>query len=127
MAQRLIKSVADLLQKLIYRDIVDVHAQCQCVDEHTHRVCYFQIRTATADGAQIHLTVVGVARHHVCRGGKEEVGGCDFLPAAERGSLFVIGFAHRFADNSLPVGLRHIRWYLTCSLTSLQLLSEKRL
>ena len=58
--KRLFKSLAGGTEKIGDGHIVNSEAQCQCVDEHTHRVGDFEIAAPAADGAKIDLTVVGV-------------------------------------------------------------------
>ena len=59
--QGLVERVAGILQELADGYIVDAHAQCQGVDKHTHGVGNLQVAASAAHGAQIDITVVGIA------------------------------------------------------------------
>ena len=127
MAQRLVESLTHLFQVFAHRHIVNLQSEGEGVDEHTHRVGNLQIRTSAADGAEIHLAVIGVTRDDIARGCEEEVSWCDLLLTAESGSLVVIRRADSLADKALLVCLGQIGRNLTRTFAGLQLLGEELL
>ena len=60
MTQCLVKGVAGGLEEVAHSHVIDTHAQCKRIDKHAHRVGYLEIAAATAHGAQIHITIVGI-------------------------------------------------------------------
>ena len=60
MAQRLVEGLTHLFQIFAHRHIVDLQSEGERVDKHTNRIGNLQVRTSAADGAEIHLAVVGV-------------------------------------------------------------------
>ena len=119
MAQSLVEGLAGGAKEVADRYIVDVHAQGECVDKHTNGVGNLQVRTTAADRAEIHLTVVGIARYHIGCGCQEQMGRRDFLLAAENSCALEVGHANLFANPSLLIGLRQVGGNLAGTLASL--------
>ena len=64
-AQCLVEGIAGLTEEVGHRHVIDTEAEGEGVDEHTHGVGNLQVRTATADGTEIYIAVVGVAADNV--------------------------------------------------------------
>ena len=107
-AQRLVEGVADLMEVFTHRHIVNLQAKSQCVDKHAHRVGNLQVRAAAADGADIYLAVVGVARDHITGGGEIQMGRRDVVLSAENGGFVEVGGTECLANKSLLVGLGQV-------------------
>ena len=127
MAQRLVESLAGLVEELADGDIVDLQSECEGIDKHTHRVGNLQVGASAAHRTKINLAVVGVARYDVGRGSEEKVCRSNFLLAAECAGLLEIGWADSFADKSLLFGLGQIGRNLAGSFAGLQLLGKELL
>ena len=65
MAQCLVECVADLMQIICHRHVVDLQTESKGVHEHTYRIGNLEVRTSITDGTEINLTIVGVARDDV--------------------------------------------------------------
>ena len=130
MAQRLIEGVTDLMQIVGHRHIVNLQTESEGVDEHTHCVGNLQVRASAADGTEVDLAVVGVARDDIAGGSEEEVGGGDVVLAAEcgEGSDSVAAYGtESLADKALSVGLGKVGGNLAGSFAGLQLLGKELL
>ena len=127
MLQRLVEGLTRLLQIFADRYIINADAQRQGVDKHTYRVGNLQVTTTTADRAEIDVAVVGVTRHNVCRGSKEQMSRCNLLLAAEGDGFVIVGKADSFSDESLSVGLGKVGRNFTCPFTTLQLFCKELL
>ena len=125
MAEGFVESASCLFQEFAYGDIVNLEPERKGVDEHSDCVGDLEVRAAVADGAEIHLAVVGVTRNHVGDSGQEEVGRSDAQIAAEAGGLFEIGHAHGLADASWLSGFGEIHRDLAGAFTALELTGEE--
>ena len=125
MSQCLVEGVARLVQELGHGHVVDGQPQGQCVDKHTHRVADFEVGPSAADGAQIHVAVVGVSCHNKGSCGKEQVRRGDLLLSAEGRHMLVVDRAYDLADKPLLIALGQVGRYLAGSLAGVQLLGEE--
>ena len=125
--QGLVEHFAGSAQEFADRHIIDRHAECQRVDKHTHGVGNLEVAASAADGAEIDVAVVGVARHHVGGGTEEQVCRRDALVAAEGCQSLVVGQTDLLADMTLVVGLRQVGRNLAGTFTGLQTFGKELL
>ena len=59
MPERLVKVPAGFIEKVHHGLLANLRTQCQCVDEHPHRVADAQVGTPVADGGNANLLIVG--------------------------------------------------------------------
>ena len=127
MAKRLVKCVARIFQELFNRHIINVHAQGERIDKHTHRVGNLEVAAAAADGTQINVTVIGIARDDISRSTQEQVGWCNLLTTAEGCGTFQIYRTYSLANETLLIGFGQVGRNLAGTLTGLQFLGKELL